>query len=183
MPAKGWSLGIPAPALLKAVGIDQATKAGVFAGAQSLRSTWFKVLKRKGGGKQYAAGLQFFTTKKSPRRVVAVMKAGGLPRRQSSHVASKPGDPPSSDTGALAEAVAVEEAEGHGAYKVGMGGKIGRIGLVLEYGLNVAGTKVGKHPGGIVIQPRPHARTAKTEGLDHMRGQARVGFASKKLRP
>ena len=169
----GGSLRVPARALLKAVGADKATEAGLFVGAQSLKGTWIKVLKRSGSGKLYRAGESFFTTKGAPRRVVSVMRQGGGLRRTSSHRASRKGEPPSSDFGNLASAVDTQRVN-RGDYKVGMGGRTGRIGLALEYGVNVAGTKVGKHPAkNMRIDPRPHARLAKREGLNDMRKDAR----------
>lgn len=167
-----WSLRIPAPALVQNLGLIGAADGAMLVAAGELQSEWKKVLSRPGSGKLYEAGMSFFTTAGAPRRVVAYRTAHGGPRRSTAHRASAPGDPPATDFGHLRAAVDIER-EGVAAYRVGMGGNEGRIGLALEYGVNVAGSKVGRHPAkNFRIDPRPHGRVAVEEGLPNMRESA-----------
>ena len=164
MPRKGWTETASADEFMRTVGILRARQAGLFAAAKTLQSVWADTLSAPGTGKLYEAGVAFFTTKGSPRRVVATKGSPGLPSRARAHRASKPGDPPAKDRGLLAASVAIDPpAAGSikNRVRVGMGGTRGRIGLALEKGVNVAGSAVGRHPAtNFKIEPRPHARPA-----------------------
>ena len=152
----GYSLLLGPRALLNRLGIFASIDQGVERQAEVVATVWRRNLKKRGTGRLYEAGTSFITTKGTgPRRVIPVARAAGA--RTSAHRASAPGKPPAGDTGALVAAVATERA-GFAKFKVGMGGKIGRIGLALEFGVNVSGSQVGEHPGDITIEPRPHGR-------------------------
>ena len=74
-------------------------------------------------------------------------------------ITTAPGESPARDTGNLSKAVQVARVGGD--WRVGMGGQIGRVGLALEFGVIVSGSRVGPHPAGnFRIAPRPHARPA-----------------------
>ena len=174
MPAQrsGWSLLIPAKALVGQLGLVGAADASMLAASATFQGDWRKVLSRPGSGRLYEAGQAFFTSAGSPRRVIPFRSSTGGPRRSRAHRASAPGDPPATDFGHLRAAVDIER-EGVASYKVGMGGRIGRIGLALEFGVNTPGTKVGRHPGkGLRIDPRPHGRVAAADSLPNMRKSA-----------
>lgn len=151
----GWSLAKKPKDVLVTLGILAARDQALEKAAIDLQSDWIQQLNQPGSGKTYEAGTGFITHK---GRVIPVKARGKFRGRRSTHVASAPGESPAKDTGDLQRAVQVVRS-GAG-YLVGMGGEIGRRGLALEYGVGTAGSQVGPHPGGIVIEPRPHARPA-----------------------
>jgi hypothetical protein len=134
---------------MRTVGVLRARRVGLYRAAVILQSVW---------------KVAFFTTRGSPRRVVAAQGSAKLPSRSRPHRAAKPGDPPAKDRGLLAASVGIDPpAAGQvkRRVRVGMGGSRGRIGLALEKGVNVAGSAVGRHPArNFKIEPRPHARPA-----------------------
>lgn len=167
--APGWSLLLGQRALVTRLGLLAAADAGILGAANTLQTDWRRVLSRPGSGRLYAAGQAFFTSSTAPRRLVPFMSGQG---RSHAHRASAPGEPPASDAGHLRAAVEVER-EGVASYRVGMGGRIGRRGLALEFGVNTPGTKVGKHPAeGLRIDPRPHGRVAVADSQPNMRKSA-----------
>lgn len=166
MPARRWSLKRSPTALLGVLGIDIARQRALAASALTLQRSWKEVLNQPGTGEVYERGLKFWTDGSNKVRV-----AKGVPYgRRSSHRASSPGSAPAPDTGtgALRSAVQVKMTQGGRKARVGMGGEVGRVGLTLEFGLNVTGSKVGKHRGDIQIAPRPHARPAMAAVRDEM---------------
>ncbi len=133
MPARGWSLKARPEQILAVLGMAGARKAALLSSAVVLQSAWKQVLNTPGGGK----------TRK-------VTKGGAT------HTASSPGDAPAPDLGELKRSISVVDTEGE--IRVGTGL---RYGLALEFGVNVAGSRVGPHPSpNFEIQPRPHARPA-----------------------
>jgi hypothetical protein len=165
---RGWSLGAPGFDIAATLGLLVAAQNGLEGQAEELQATWTEILNSPGTGKQYEEGIAFITHR---QRVFPVPGRPGHPGRASAHRASAPGEPPASDDSLLEKAVQIQRKSPF-KISVGMGGEIGRVGLVLEFGLNVPGSRVGAHPAkpsGYKIEPRPHARPAGKIALGRMR--------------
>jgi len=165
MAKRGWSLNARPAQMLAALGVLAARDAGLASAAEELVTEWKMILNQPGSGKMYARGSGFITTKGGTRRVVDVGGSPGSPSRASAHRASAPGEPPAPDEGTLRNSIDRARMP-NGSWRVGTGM---RIGLALEYGVNVSGSQVGPHPAeGYQLQPRPHARPAMAEAKDGM---------------
>lgn len=170
MPQRRWSLERNPKAFLAVLGIDLFRKRGVMRAAEVLRAKWVEILSQPGRGAHYEGDLRYIT-RGPPSRKVHPIPGPRRPGHAVPHDASAPGDPPAVDTGELRNAVQIERLAAGRNVRVGMGGKIGRIGLALEFGVNTAGSKVGPHPGRgadggpLKILPRPHARPAFDEAM------------------
>lgn len=177
MPRSGYSKSASGDEILRAIGYAAARDAAVKRAGLVLQAEWKELLNRPGSGKRYEAGVAFITTRGSPRRVVAVKGSPLHPSRSSPHTAAAPGEPPAKDRGLLAASVLVGDVR-DGALRVGMGGPRGRIGKAQEYGVNTAGSQVGRHPApGFRIPPHPHARPAADRARDKMGDAMRVTLA------
>jgi hypothetical protein len=149
---------------MERLGIGQTTqRAAIRQAAEVLRTEWVKVLSQPGSGKVYEAGIGFITF---GGHVIPVKKdrSGGIVRRRAPHQASKPGEAPAKDSGASANSVVVDDTDPDAVRT----GSNRRTLLGLEYGINWPTSKVGGHPGGIQIAPRPHARRAFRQAKDNM---------------
>ena len=152
----GWfTKGNPAN-VMAALGLLAARDAMLERGAVELQTEWKTQLNQPGSGRVYPAGEGFIT---KGGKLLRLEGSASFEGRKATHRASAPGESPARDTGNLSKAVQV--ARDGGDWRVGMGGKIGRVGLALEFGVNVSGSRVGPHPAGnFQIAPRPHARPA-----------------------
>ena len=147
MPRAGYSLSLSPEALARQLGIEKRVQDGLEGAGQVLQAAWSgDVLRRPGTGRLYEKGLRFFTTQGPPRRVVATQD--DEEGRPADHRASAAGEPPASDEGALANSIDMDVEPG--LVKVGSGSRVARW-------LNDG---VFDHPGGITIEPRPHAEEA-----------------------
>jgi hypothetical protein len=133
----GRSLKMGPAALVAALAIRAQTRAALWGAALDLQATWQDVLNTPGSGRTY--------------------KRGSV-----SHTASKPGDPPAPDTGALRSSIAVVQMDDD-TVRVGTGLDYGRF---LEFG-----TKD--------IEPRPHARPAKDAAWHSMQNVAKAKLGKK----
>lgn len=165
MAVRGWSLKSRPGQMIAALGILAARDASLAAAAEELVTEWKQILNQPGSGKLYAAGTAFITTGGTNRRVVEVGGSPESPSRASDHRASAPGEAPAPDQGDLKNSIDRARMP-DGSWRVGTGM---RIGLALEYGVNVSGSQVGPHPAeGHQLQPRPHARPAMKAAEDGM---------------
>lgn len=165
MPRRGYSQSASGKEILEAIGYTAARAAGLKRAGVAVQTEWKTLLNQPGFGKRYEAGVAFIT---HGGRVFPVKGTPLNPGRATPHVASAPGQPPAKDRGLLAASVVVGDVE-EDTVRVGMGGRRGRIGLALEYGVNTAGSQVGRHPGrNFRILPRPHARPAAELARDNM---------------
>lgn len=142
--------------VIAALGLLAARDAMLERGAIELQTEWKTQLGQPGSGATYPSGTGFVT---KGGKVIPLRASPSYEGRKATHRASAPGESPAKDTGILQAAVQVAKVEGD--WRVGMGGKVGRVGLALEFGVNVSGSRVGSHPAGnFRIEPRPHARPA-----------------------
>jgi len=157
----GWTMAARPDQVIAALGVMKARDAALERAAIELQGEWKDVLNQPGSGRVYPAGLTFIT---KGGRVIPIAGSPGHPSRSADHQASAPGEAPAPDIGSLRQSIDYAKVGEH--WRVGTGK---RHGLALEYGVNVAGTKVGPHPGkNYVLQPRPHARPAKEAAKDGM---------------
>jgi phage gpG-like protein len=125
-------------------------KVGLRRAADRLQAEWQDVLSVPGTGREYRHEYRYSAKK---GRVIPLPHL----KRWKVHRASAPGDAPAPDSGDLRRSILVVEVD-HNTIRVGTNL---RYGLALEYGVNVAGSKVGPHPDpSFRIEPRPHARPA-----------------------
>jgi hypothetical protein len=153
---EGWSADAPLEVLLRQiVGPPEKMRGALREAAEILSGEWEEVLSGPGKGRYYEAGLRFIT---KGGKVIPLRDRSGV-QRGKAHRASAPGDPPAKDSGILATSIHVGDSDPD-ELRVGPSNESGRgrILLALEFGVNVATSKVGEHPGGIVIEPRPSAR-------------------------
>lgn len=148
------SLDLGPAAFIAALGVERAAQAGLGEAAAKLETKWKQVLSRPGSGRIYTE--TFVTTRRSPRRVIPIgpRSSVGL---GSPHRASRPGEPPAPDTGTGRASVGTRRIDAR-RIRVGTGSVALRS---LEFG-------VFNHPGGITIEPRPHARVALEEAEAEM---------------
>lgn len=167
MPRPGFSLNVTPAQLREAAGIgDRTIKAALLEGANELRNAWLEILETPGTGRVYPKGIAFVTLMNAfPPRVIALEEDDAGRRAQ--HTASAPGEPPARDTGASIASIVVDDQQ-LGMINLVRVGTNQRHLLALEFGVNVAGSAVAPHPGGIVIEPRPHARPAKDAAVPRM---------------
>lgn len=125
-------------------------------------AVWRKMLSGPGSGRLYPAGLQFIT---KGGRVIPIQDKSGVRRSRAAHRASRPGDAPAKDSGGTASRIYVNLDNPDAPRPASPDRHL----LALEHGVNVAGSQVGTHPGGIVIAPRPSARPAMEEAIPEMR--------------
>lgn len=123
-------------ALISMIGLQGRVRAALEGAALDLQATWQDVLNTPGQGRTYKR-----------------------------HRASKPGDPPAPDTGALRGSISIVWMDPD-TIRVGTGLDYGRF---LEFGT--------KH-----IAPRPHARPAKDLAWESMKGEVKVKLGSKRGR-
>jgi len=166
---RGWTLKASPAQIVAGMGMMAARKGALKRAAIELQGEWKDVLNQPGSGKTYPAGISFIT---KGGRVIAIPGSPGHPGRSSSHTASAPGEPPAPDTHQLGQSIGVAEVGENMRVGTGL-----RIGLALEYGVNVAGSRTGPHPGkNYVLQPRPHARPAKEAAKDGMTAGVRYAL-------
>ncbi len=152
----GWTRDASPEDILRAiVGPPERVRAALRVAAEELRGEWAEVLSQPGRGKFYEAGLRFIT---KGGRTIPVHDRSGV-RRGGGRTASAPGDPPARHTGLMAASIAIDDSNPD-ELRIGPSGPRARILLAMEFGVNVSGSKVGTHPGGIVIEPRPSAAPA-----------------------
>lgn len=167
MPKPGYSLNVTPAQLREAAGIgDRVIRAALFEAANELRNAWTEILETPGTGNVYPKGIRFVTLMNAfPPRVIAFQddELG----RKAQHTASAPGEPPARDTGASIASITVDDQDLASINLVRVGTNMRHL-LALEFGVNVAGSAVAPHPGGIVIEPRPHARPAKDRAVPRM---------------
>ena len=162
----GWTLNTTPGGILAGIGLLAARRGALLRAGITLQGEWKKVLNQPGSGE--TRSLIFRTVR---GRVIPVGKAAV------SHTASRPGDPPAPDTGALRQSIAVVEDGDEVIVGTGL-----RYGLALEYGVNVSGSKVGPHPdGSFVLQARPHARLARRNARRGMTKGVKLGFNSNRV--
>lgn len=166
MPRKGAKS--PVLIIREILGADRVRMA-LRAMAEEFRAEWSEGLSQPGHGRFYEAGLRFITT---GGRVVPLKDRSGV-KRSGGHRASAADEAPAKDTGALANAIGVDDRDPDNL-RVGAAGKYGRRLLMFEFGLNVQGSKVGPNPGGILIAPRPSARAALERARPRMIEAARA---------
>lgn len=170
MSTAGWTLGMQPRNVVATLGLLKARDAAIMRAGIELQGEWKSLLNQPGGGKMYEAGTGFITTDG-----VVVPITGQDGSRGSAHRASSPKEPPAPDKGTLKNSIAVVDM-GDGTVRVGTGQ---RIGLALEYGVNVSGSRTGPHPGkNFVLQPRPHARPAKENATSGMTDTVAATFAA-----
>lgn len=172
MPKPGWSQGASPERVLAVLGLAAARRAALLRAAITLQGEWKQILKRPGTGKMYGGDVTFITHN---GRVIPVRGSADNPTRGGTHVASAPGEAPASDTGTLANSIAVVETNDGG---VRVGTHL-RYGLALEFGVNISGSKVGPHPAqNFRLEPRPHARPALRASRSDMTDSLKIGFAN-----
>jgi hypothetical protein len=164
MPGAGWTKDASPEEFLRVTGILAARKAALLRAGAILQSEWVEILGSPGTGKLYEEGFAFITTKGAPRRVIRIRGSAKFPGRSAPHRASAPSLPPAPDRGTrggLRGSVLIDDSSPE-RVRVGFNAaQNGRIALALEYGVNVAGSRVGRHPAeNFRIAPRPHARPA-----------------------
>lgn len=171
----GWSAKAPISDLIREiVGPPERLRGALREAAEVLAGEWREVLSGAGEGELYEAGTGFVTVggRTFP---VKKRKDGSAPQvrlRQVDHRASKPGDAPAMDSGATAASIGIDDGDPD-ELRVGSNR---RTLLALEFGVNVAGSKVGEHPGGIVIEPRPSMEPALEAAEPGMREAFRRGM-------
>ena len=158
--AGGWSLNVSPQELLQRVGIPARVSRAVRGAGLILVHAWKDELSHPGQGEFYAKGTRFIT--KGGRTFAIQDDELGRP---ADHRASAPGDPPAVDRGELRNSIDME-SRGEAEVRIGSGDFVA---LALEFGVNTEGSRVGPHPGGIVIEPRPHGRPAKDNAAPAMR--------------
>jgi len=159
----GWSMGAKPNDILASLGILQARRSALMNAGIELQGEWKDILNQPGSGKAYEKGIAFITKN---GRVIAIPGTPDNPGRTSTHTASAPGEPPAPDMGGRGLKGSIAVVEMPDRVRVGTGL---RYGLALEYGVNVAGSRTGPHPGrNFVLQPRPHARPAAKAAKDGM---------------
>jgi hypothetical protein len=167
----GWSMGARPSDIIASMGILAARNAGLKGAGIELQGEWKDILNQPGSGKVYPTGISFITKN---GRVIAVPGTPEHPGRTSTHTASAAGEAPAPDTHELGQSIAVVEM----ADRVRVGTGL-RKGLALEYGVNVAGSRTGPHPGkNYVLQPRPHARPAGKAAKDGMTRAVKFALGS-----
>jgi hypothetical protein len=144
--------------LLDRAGITQRIQDGLEKAGLALVATWKEVLSTPGRGEFYPRGTRFLTI--GGRTFATIDLEEG---RSADHVASAPGDPPAPDTGGLRNSIDMEAEPG--LVTVGTGNPVAAW---QEFGVGTAEALGGPHPGGIVIEPRPHGRPALERALPLM---------------
>lgn len=145
--------------MISGLAVNVAVESGLMEAAITLQARWVQTLKPENpSGETYPADLTFITWK---GRVIPITadddEEGGDLGRESDHQASAPEEPPASDRGTLANSINID-VHRFGKVRVGSGLEYARY---LEFG-------VDDHPGGITIEPRPHARPAKEAAEEEM---------------
>lgn len=142
-------------ALIAALAIDRAVEEATRDAAVTLVREWSQIFPASGDGRTYT---QMFITVGGNRVIPwKPRKGSGF---SASHTASKPGQAPAVDTGNLRASIGMEKIDG-ATWKVGSGAKYAKY---LEFGVG-PNHKFGPHPGGIEIEPRPHARAAVNKAV------------------
>ena len=150
----GWTLRTGPLGVVAGVGILAAQHRGLKRAATVLQKEWKLLLSQRGHGKTYT--FRFATI---GGKVVPLTGAS-----RPAHTASKPGEPPAKDSGILAGSIQIDDR----GDRIRVGTNL-RYGLALEYGVNVAGSRVGPHPDkNFILEPRPHARQALDAARDEM---------------
>ena len=178
----GWTRDASAGEFLKVTGILAAREAALNRAALVLQSEWDDVLGEPGAGRLYEKGFAFITSAGSPRKAIRVKGSSRIPGRTSDHVASKPFQPPAPDRGGrggLRSGVLIDNRKPD-LVRVGFArGELGMIALALNYGVNVGGTRVRRHPAtNLKIMPRPHAEKAGAQARPLMTKAVRAVFRS-----
>src|SRR5690606_23800475 len=165
MPRPGFSLDVTPAQLREAAGIgDRTIAAALFQAGLTLQNEWMEMLSQPGHGSFYPKGIRFVTIA-AARKVIAFFdEAEG---RLTSHTASAPWEPPAPDTGAGRASIAIDDHDLLTRLRLRVGTNV-RVLLALEFGVNYPGSRVRAHPGGIIIEPRPHARPAKETAVPRM---------------